>query len=88
LLEILLRADLPTEFMKALMLLERIPGDGAFLRLGKLYYKYGYEKLAYQQMDLSIRTAGKIDAESLFIMGRIRSAATAEAARSAGGTAM
>jgi glycosyltransferase involved in cell wall biosynthesis len=88
LLEVLLRAGLPTEFMKALMLLKLIPGDGVFLRLGKLYYKYGYEKLAYQQLDLSIRTAGKIDAESLFIMGRIRSAATADEAHSAGGRAM
>lgn len=87
LLEILLRAGLLNELVKALPLLNLVVDDGALLRLGKLYYRYGYEKLAYCELDRSIRTAKEMDAEGLSIMSRIRASA-AEAAHDSGGTTM
>ncbi len=75
LLEILLRAELLEEFIKALPLLNLIRYDDAPLRLGKLYHKYGYEKLACHELMLSLRTTGKIDAQGFALLSRF--AATA-----------
>ena len=75
LLEILLRAERLDEFIKALQLLNLISDEGVLLRLGKLYYKYGYLKLAYRELDRSFRLTGRIDAEGLAIMNRSIAAA-------------
>ena len=75
LLEILLRAERLDEFIKALQLLNLIRDEGVLLRLGKLYYKYGYPKLAYRELDRSFRLTGRIDAEGLAIMSRSIAAA-------------
>jgi tetratricopeptide (TPR) repeat protein len=86
LLEVLLRAGLLNEFLKALPLLNRI-NSGTHLRLGKLYYKYGYAKLAYCELEHSFRTENGIDAEGLSIMSRIRAAAGEGPAHGFGETA-
>jgi len=87
LLEILLRAGLLDEFLKALQILNLIKGDGILLRLGKLYYKYGYGKLAYHELERAVCTADQVDAEGFSILSRIRALA-AEKDRSHGGAVM
>lgn len=76
LLEILLRAGLLNEFLKALQLLNPMKGDGILLRLGKLYDKYGYFKLAYHELERAVRTGDRIDAEGFSILSRIQAAGT------------
>lgn len=68
LLEAFLTAGRPEAFRKALRLLDLISDDGAFLRLGKLYYRAGYAKPAYRALERSIRQTGKMDAEGLCMM--------------------
>ncbi|QAT50487.1 glycosyltransferase [Caproiciproducens sp. NJN-50] len=74
LLEILLRAGLLNEFLKALELLKPIRGDGILLRLGKLYCKYGYAKLASHELERAICAGDQVDAEGFSILSRIRAA--------------
>lgn len=68
LLEVLLTAGRFSEFRKSLGLLNLISDDGVLLLLGKLYYRHGYAKLAYHELERSIRLTGKMDAEGLGIM--------------------
>lgn len=75
LLEILLRAGRFDEFLKAVQLLNLISDGGVLLRLGKLYYKYGYAKLAFHELTRSIRLTDRIDAEGLAILGKVFPAA-------------
>ena len=76
LLEILLRAGKLDEFLKAVQLLNLIRDEGVLLRLGKLYYKYGYAKLACHELTRSIRLTGRIDAEGLAILNKTFRAAS------------
>lgn len=68
LLEILLACGETEAFQKSLPLLNRIRDASAHLHLGKLFYKYGYEKSAYFELIRSIQTTGLIDAEGLSIL--------------------
>lgn len=68
LLEVLLGAEKREEFHRSLPLLDLLCDEGTFLRLGKLYYRYGYEKPAYRALEESIRRYGKTDVEGLAIM--------------------
>lgn len=68
LLEILLRAGRLEDFMKAVPLLNQVGGGDVLLRLGKLYGRYGYARLAYHELKRSIQLTGRIDAEGLALM--------------------
>ena len=72
LLEVLLRAGLIGEFLKALRLVDLVGTGDNLLRLGKLYYRYGYLKLAYEELRRSFCDTGRIDAEGLLIMSRVK----------------
>lgn len=71
LLEVLLRSNSFDEFEKAVQLLNLIDNDSIFMRLGKLYYKYGYFKFAYKEFIRSIKIYEKIDADALEMMKKI-----------------
>ncbi|HEX3018631.1 MAG TPA: glycosyltransferase [Caproicibacter sp.] len=74
LLETLLGCGETQAFQKSLPLLSRIGDPASHLQLGKLYYKYGYEKSAYYELIRSIRKTGQIDAEGLSILKKTYSA--------------
>lgn len=71
LLEILLRANCFHQFKKAIQLLNLINDDSIFIRLGKLYYKYGHFNYAYKEFIRSIKTNDKLDIDSLSMMKTI-----------------
>ncbi|MDD3225246.1 MAG: glycosyltransferase [Clostridium sp.] len=70
LLEILLKQQYFDKFEKALQLLNLIDNDSVLLILAKLYYKYGYFKLANKEFMRSIKMNDKIDVAGLEMMKR------------------
>ena len=68
LLDILLVSHRFEWFDKARQLLNLITDETVLMRLGKLYYKRGFLKLAYTELTRSIKLTDKIDAESLDII--------------------
>lgn len=68
LLEILLAAGKTEAFRSSLALLGRIRDGSEHLRLGKLYFRYGYGESAYGELIRSIRANGPMDAEGLAIL--------------------
>lgn len=75
LLETLLRAKRFGDFLRALQLLNLIADGGVLLRLGKLYDRYGYPRLAYRELSRSFRLTGAIDPEGFAILSRTMPAA-------------
>jgi glycosyltransferase involved in cell wall biosynthesis len=68
LLEILLKTNNLDNFEMALKLLNLISDDSVLLRLGKLYFKNGYPKLAYKEIMRSLKITDIIDFEGLEIL--------------------
>jgi tetratricopeptide (TPR) repeat protein len=68
LLEVLLVTEHFDEFHKARGLLNLVADDSALLMLGKLYFHHGYLKLAYRELERSLKLTGKTDAEALRMM--------------------
>lgn len=68
LLSLLLKIKRFDEFEKALQLLNLIDDNSVLLRLAKLYYNYGYYKLANKEFMRSIKLNNLIDAEALEMM--------------------
>ncbi len=67
-LESLLACGQGLLFEASLPLLDLLDCRGKLLRLGKLYYQYGFTQSAWRQILLSIQMTGEIDAESLQIL--------------------
>ena len=67
-LESLLACGQNLLFEASLSLLDLLDCPGKLLRLGKLYYRYGYTQQAWRQIFLSIQMTGEIDAESIEIL--------------------
>jgi len=78
LLEILLRTEHFDEFDKARRLLNLITDDSVLMRLGKLYFRCGYIKLAYREFERSLKLTGRIDSESLRMMKYVLDSKTME----------
>lgn len=68
LLDILIKTEQFEELDKARRLLSLISDDSALMRLGKLYFRNGYLKPAYRELERSIKLTGKTDAEALRMM--------------------
>ena len=68
LLEILLKVGRLQDFKRSLQLLNLITDDKVLLLLGKMYYRNGYEKLAYRELMRSIKLTDQIDAEGFEMM--------------------
>jgi glycosyltransferase involved in cell wall biosynthesis len=67
-LNILLKTTYFDEFEKALQLLNLIENNDVLLLLAKLYFKYGFFKLAHKEFLRSIKLYEKIDVEGLEMM--------------------
>lgn len=67
-LESLLACGQVLLFEESLPLLDLLDCRGKFLRLGKLYYQYGFPAMAWEQILLSIQLTGEIDAQGLDIL--------------------
>ncbi len=74
LLDILLKTGNFDWFDKARGLLNLITGDNVLLLLGKLYYRNGFMRPAYKELERSVRLTGKTDGEALDMMKHILSA--------------
>lgn len=70
-LTLLLDVKAPSFFEKARSLLSLVNDSSALLRLGKLYYYYGYEKLAEEEIARSIKLYNVCDEEGRRILGEI-----------------
>lgn len=68
LLDILIKSERLEEFEKARRLLNLIKDDSVLMRLGKLYFRNGYLKPAYRELERSIKLTGKTDGEALRMM--------------------
>ncbi len=71
LLKIIMEASYPDIFESSLKLLNLINNDLVLLKLAKLYYNYGYYKLAYDELLRSIKLFEKIDLEGINILKKI-----------------
>jgi glycosyltransferase involved in cell wall biosynthesis len=78
LLEVLMKTGHFDEFDKARALLNLVTDDTVLMRLGKLYFHNGYLKLAYRELERSIRLTGKTDSEALRMMKYILDSKTLE----------
>ncbi|MCT4618898.1 MAG: glycosyltransferase [Marinisporobacter sp.] len=71
LLNMLIKIASPEIFEKSLQLLNLIENDEVLLKLAKLYYQNGYDRLAYQEFIRSIKIFDRIDPEGLEMMKNI-----------------
>ena len=78
LFEILLLTEHFDAFDKARGLLNLITDDTVLMQLGKLYFHNGYLKLAYRELERSIKLTGKTDTEALRMMKYIHESKTLE----------
>lgn len=58
-------------FEKALTLLNKVEDNNVLLRLGKLYYRYGYYKMAEDEILRSLKLFGVYDEESMAILNSL-----------------
>jgi glycosyltransferase involved in cell wall biosynthesis len=77
LLEVLLRTGQFDLFDKARGLLNLITDDSVLLRLGKLYFRYGFYQPAYKELVRSIKLTGQTDREALDMMKHALAVGTA-----------
>ncbi len=68
LLDILLKTEHVEEFDKARRLLNLVTDDTVLMQLGKLYFRNGFLKPAYRELERSIKLVGKTDSEALRMM--------------------
>ncbi len=68
LLEVLMKSGHFEEFNAARKLLGLVTDDTVLMRLGKLFFRFGYLKLAYRELERSIRLTGVTDGEALRMM--------------------
>ena len=77
-LELLLKAGRLEEFRAALALTRDLEDKDAALRLGKLYFRSGYRRLAWHEFVRSLALGGMADEAALDMMKEIRSSIQAE----------